>query len=171
MSHNSIDQLLVIMLLRLTIVAVAVFVVVTEAAKLEDVFQWNELSFNWPDEMTKDAAIKSGKYVPENNLPLGLGRWHDKLFVTVPRWVECFFYSIREMEKSTGIIRKIDFEEQEHAISFANNWKMKKFDESYFFSENWWRKKTLHFQNFLPFQELHRYVSYFVIPYFVLDFF
>ncbi|XP_044755236.1 protein yellow [Coccinella septempunctata] len=74
------------MLLRLTILAVTVFVASIDAAKLENVFEWNELSFNWPDEKTKEAAIKAGGYIPENNLPLGLDRWNDKLFVTVPRW-------------------------------------------------------------------------------------
>ncbi|XP_045473008.1 protein yellow [Harmonia axyridis] len=74
------------MLLRLTILAVSVFVAGSHAAKLDNVFEWNELSFSWPDEKTKEEAIQKGRYVPENNLPLGLDRWNDKLFVTVPRW-------------------------------------------------------------------------------------
>ncbi|CAG9862453.1 unnamed protein product [Phyllotreta striolata] len=56
------------------------------SAQLGDVFEWKELSFAWPDEDAKTAALKTRDYVPENNLPLGLGRWKDKLFVTVPRW-------------------------------------------------------------------------------------
>ncbi|EFA10662.1 yellow-c precursor [Tribolium castaneum] len=55
-------------------------------AALDEVFAWNELTFAWPSEEAKENAVKSGEYVPENNLPLGLGRWKDKLFVTVPRW-------------------------------------------------------------------------------------
>lgn len=55
------------------------------AAQLEDVFAWNQLDFQWPDEATKQSYIEAKKYVPENNLPLGLSRWKDKLFVTVPR--------------------------------------------------------------------------------------
>lgn len=62
-------------------------------AALEEVFGWNELSFAWPSNEAKENAIKSGDYVPENNLPLGLDRWKDKLFVTVPRYfnLERFF--------------------------------------------------------------------------------
>ncbi|CAH1122189.1 unnamed protein product [Ceutorhynchus assimilis] len=55
-------------------------------ANLEEVFAWKELSFAWPNEETKNAAIKNGEYVPAHNLPLGLDRWKNKLFVTVPRW-------------------------------------------------------------------------------------
>jgi hypothetical protein len=55
-------------------------------AAVDEIFAWNELSFDWPNNEIKDEAIKSGQYVPENNLPLGLDRWKDKLFVTVPRW-------------------------------------------------------------------------------------
>ncbi|XP_030753269.1 protein yellow [Sitophilus oryzae] len=55
-------------------------------AELEEVFAWKELTFDWPNEDAKNAAIKDGEYVPENNLPLGLDRWKNKLFVTVPRW-------------------------------------------------------------------------------------
>lgn len=55
------------------------------AAQLEEVFKWKQLEFAWPSEEVKENAIKSGDYIPENNLPLGLDRWKDKLFVTVPR--------------------------------------------------------------------------------------
>lgn len=55
------------------------------AAKLENILAWNELPFVWPNQETKDAAIKSGEYIPANNLPLGVDRWQDKLFITVPR--------------------------------------------------------------------------------------
>jgi len=56
------------------------------AATLEEVFSWKEVSFVWPNDETKENAIKSGDYIPANNLPLGLARWKNKLFVTVPRW-------------------------------------------------------------------------------------
>lgn len=53
---------------------------------LEEVFGWSEVSFEWPNEETRLDAIKTGNYIPENNLPLGLEVWKDKLFITVPRW-------------------------------------------------------------------------------------
>lgn len=62
-------------------------VVVASAAgkKLEEKFSWKELEFNWPSEEVKQEAIRSGKYVESNNLPLGLDVWKNKLFITVPR--------------------------------------------------------------------------------------
>ncbi|XP_066158025.1 protein yellow [Euwallacea fornicatus] len=59
---------------------------VSALANLEEVFAWKELSFVWPSDEFRANAIKSGDYVPENNLPLGIEKWKNKLFITVPRW-------------------------------------------------------------------------------------
>ncbi|XP_004533855.1 protein yellow [Ceratitis capitata] len=58
----------------------------TIEAKLEEKFSWKQLEFEWPSEEAEKEATSKGQYVPENNLPLGLERWNNKLFVTVPRW-------------------------------------------------------------------------------------
>ncbi|KAM7351093.1 L-dopachrome tautomerase yellow-c [Cochliomyia hominivorax] len=71
------------LLIILTIFCVGIVVV---RAKLEEKFHWKQLAFEWPNEEAEKAAIKSGDYVVENNLPLGLERWNNKLFITVPRW-------------------------------------------------------------------------------------
>lgn len=59
--------------------------VVVVQAKLEEKFHWKQLVFDWPSNEAEQAAIKTGEYVVENNLPLGLERWKNKLFITVPR--------------------------------------------------------------------------------------
>lgn len=56
------------------------------AVKLEEKFKWKEVSYAWPSDAAKEAAITSKRYIVENNLPLGLDIWRDKLFVTVPRY-------------------------------------------------------------------------------------
>ncbi|KAK4875347.1 hypothetical protein RN001_011769 [Aquatica leii] len=60
--------------------------VVAHAAQLQEVFRWKDLEFAWPSDRIKQEAIQSRNYISANNLPLGLARWRDKLFVTVPRW-------------------------------------------------------------------------------------
>ncbi|XP_056633830.1 protein yellow [Diorhabda sublineata] len=65
---------------------VSVFCFSGAFAKLDEVFEWKQVKFEWPTEEAEKVAIENGDYVPENNLPLGLVRWKDKLFVTVPRW-------------------------------------------------------------------------------------
>ena len=47
---------------------------------------WQELEFDWPTAEAKAEAIQSGAYKVENNLPLGLDVWNNKLFITVPRY-------------------------------------------------------------------------------------
>lgn len=52
----------------------------------EEVFSCSEVIFNWPNSTALEEALESNDYVPKNNLPLGLDRWKDKLFITVPRY-------------------------------------------------------------------------------------
>lgn len=56
------------------------------ASKLQERFSWKALDFAFPDERTRQVALQTGGFIPENNLPVGIELWGDKLFVTVPRW-------------------------------------------------------------------------------------
>lgn len=49
-------------------------------------FEWKQIDFEYPSEQTRLEDIASKAFVPENNLPLGLEVYGDRLFVTVPRW-------------------------------------------------------------------------------------
>ncbi|XP_003701307.1 yellow-f [Megachile rotundata] len=47
---------------------------------------WNYVDFNFANESVRNALISCGEYIPENNMPLGMQVWNDKIFITVPRW-------------------------------------------------------------------------------------
>lgn len=68
---------------------VAFFVLATcssiRSAKLQEKFKWKELEFAWPSEEAKESFLQSKRYIPDNNLPLALEVWKNKLFITVPR--------------------------------------------------------------------------------------
>lgn len=49
-------------------------------------FQWRQLDFNFSTEAERQEAVNSREFIPENNLPLGLEVYGERLFVTVPRW-------------------------------------------------------------------------------------
>lgn len=49
-------------------------------------FQWRILDFDYPSEEIRSQAIQRKEFIPENNLPLGLEVYKDRVFVTVPRW-------------------------------------------------------------------------------------
>lgn len=49
-------------------------------------FQWRIIDFEYPTRAARAAAIAGGSFVPENNLPLGVDRYGDRVFVTLPRW-------------------------------------------------------------------------------------
>uniref|UniRef100_A0A1Y1LHU6 Bee-milk protein n=1 Tax=Photinus pyralis TaxID=7054 RepID=A0A1Y1LHU6_PHOPY len=61
-------------------------IAVSYAAKLQEVFRWRDVDFAWPSEQAKQEALQNQRYIPANNLPLGLARWKNKLFITIPRW-------------------------------------------------------------------------------------
>lgn len=54
--------------------------------RMKEALAWKALDFQYPTAAAREAAIKSGEYIPENNNPLGMEVWNDKVFVTVPRW-------------------------------------------------------------------------------------
>jgi len=62
--------------------------------KLQEVFHWRVVDFDFPDDASRSKSINSKEFIPENNLPLGLDVWNDKLFITVPRWKSGVFSTL-----------------------------------------------------------------------------
>ncbi|KAL5284329.1 Y-f.2 family protein [Megaselia abdita] len=68
-------------------VLISVFILnVSNGLKLQEQFSWSKVEFNWPSLTDKKNSLQSGHYIPKNNVILGIERWKDVLFVTVPRW-------------------------------------------------------------------------------------
>ncbi|KAH9641505.1 hypothetical protein HF086_017841 [Spodoptera exigua] len=50
-------------------------------------FQWKTMDFAWENsDRDRESAIDDGSYIPVHNMPTGLARWKNKLFITIPRW-------------------------------------------------------------------------------------
>ncbi|KAF2897181.1 hypothetical protein ILUMI_08992 [Ignelater luminosus] len=56
--------------------------------KFREYYHWNLLDYAFPSLEEKLNAILTRKFIPENNLPVGIEVWGDKIFITVPRWRE-----------------------------------------------------------------------------------
>ncbi|XP_015172107.1 PREDICTED: protein yellow-like [Polistes dominula] len=52
----------------------------------DKLYSWKQVNFNFPNENIRESYIKSGDYIEENNLPLGLAVSKDKMIITIPRW-------------------------------------------------------------------------------------
>lgn len=52
------------------------------------VFAWPTLDYEFNSIEERDEAIFQADYIAENNLPLGLEVWRDKVFISVPKWKE-----------------------------------------------------------------------------------
>lgn len=70
---------------QIVLALVCIVSLTTVAAKLEEVFKWNHLDWQWSSNEARENAIRSGDYIPGNSMPNGILPWKDKLFVTVPR--------------------------------------------------------------------------------------
>ncbi|XP_012287935.1 protein yellow [Orussus abietinus] len=53
---------------------------------LEEVYSWKQVDYNFPNDSVRQKYIATGDFIQENNLPLGLNIWKNKMFITVPRW-------------------------------------------------------------------------------------
>nr|QEO33343.1 yellow [Platymeris biguttatus] len=56
------------------------------AANLYGKFAWKSLDYAFPSEYSRTEALYTGDFIPENNLPVGIEIWKNKMFITVPRW-------------------------------------------------------------------------------------
>jgi Major royal jelly protein len=52
----------------------------------DTVYEWRILDFLYDTPAEHTAALASGDFVPENNLPLGVDQFGGRLFITTPRW-------------------------------------------------------------------------------------
>lgn len=57
-----------------------------QQSKFQDVFYWNQIDYAFESDEDRQSAIEKGDYIPQNNLPLGLERWKERVFVSIPRW-------------------------------------------------------------------------------------
>ncbi|KAJ0176845.1 hypothetical protein K1T71_008024 [Dendrolimus kikuchii] len=54
--------------------------------QLSITYQWSQLDYQFPSAEARQQAIDSKTFIPENNIPMGLEIYENKLFITVPRW-------------------------------------------------------------------------------------
>ncbi|XP_015174123.1 PREDICTED: protein yellow isoform X1 [Polistes dominula] len=52
------------------------------------VYAWSTVDFEFDSIEERDEAIFNGDYIAENNLPLGLDIYENKVFITLPKWKE-----------------------------------------------------------------------------------
>ncbi|XP_067616140.1 dopaminechrome tautomerase [Eurosta solidaginis] len=55
-------------------------------ADFQIVNEWKYLDFEYPTYEHRQQAIASRHFIPENNLPLGIDVYDQRIFITTPRW-------------------------------------------------------------------------------------
>ncbi|CAG9773971.1 unnamed protein product [Ceutorhynchus assimilis] len=69
--------------------------------KLNISYQWRILDFDFGSPEKRQAAINDKSFIPENNLPLGLEVYKNRIFVTVPRWKFGVAASLAYIDRTT----------------------------------------------------------------------
>ncbi|KAJ8731639.1 hypothetical protein PYW07_004803 [Mythimna separata] len=54
--------------------------------QLHIVYEWKQIDYEFPSPAARAQAIETKAFIPENNIPMGLEIYEDRLFITVPRW-------------------------------------------------------------------------------------
>lgn len=54
--------------------------------QLHITYEWKQLDYQFPTAEARQQALDSRNFIPENNIPMGIEVYEDRLFVTVPRW-------------------------------------------------------------------------------------
>lgn len=58
----------------------------SQGNRLKEKYYWKQIDFTFPTPKDRADAIATGKFIPSNNLPLGLEVWNGRTFVTLPKW-------------------------------------------------------------------------------------
>lgn len=69
-----------------TLIFLQLVYITTCMEQLDIIYEWTQLDFQFPTPEARQQAIDSGSFIPENNMPMGLEIFGDRLFITVPRW-------------------------------------------------------------------------------------
>lgn len=54
--------------------------------QLHILYEWKQLDYQFPSPEARQRALDSKQFIPENNIPMGLEIYGDRMFITVPRW-------------------------------------------------------------------------------------
>lgn len=49
-------------------------------------YRWKQLDFEFQSEAHRERAIFNEEYIAENNLPLGLDVYRNRVFISLPKW-------------------------------------------------------------------------------------
>ncbi len=77
-------------------------VTIPQAETLREVIKWKTIDIQYPSPETKAMAIRKKHFIPENNLPLGLQAYKNRIFVSLPKWKEGVPITLGVVGKNEG---------------------------------------------------------------------
>lgn len=71
-------------------------------AVFKEVIKWKHIDLQYPDAKSKEAALRTGHFIPHNNLPLGVHAYKYRIFVSLPKWKEGVPVTLGVVGKNEG---------------------------------------------------------------------
>ncbi|XP_072932016.1 dopaminechrome tautomerase-like [Epargyreus clarus] len=75
----------------------------TDTPPFNTLYKWKQVDFEFPSPRHRSEALATGKFVPENVLPLGLEVWGPRVFVTIPSWRQGVPATLATVPRSGGL--------------------------------------------------------------------
>uniref|UniRef100_A0A8D8VX93 Protein yellow n=1 Tax=Cacopsylla melanoneura TaxID=428564 RepID=A0A8D8VX93_9HEMI len=76
----------ILFLLLVFLVVITFTPIPTTSSRLTEVFHWRQVDFAFATDDDRRLAKARGQFIPENNLPVCVEKWHDRVFLAVPRY-------------------------------------------------------------------------------------
>ncbi|XP_022905064.1 dopaminechrome tautomerase-like isoform X2 [Onthophagus taurus] len=57
-----------------------------KSGPFKTVFQWSQIDFLFESEVHRNSVLASGNFIQENNLPLGIEVYKNRIFISLPVW-------------------------------------------------------------------------------------
>lgn len=54
--------------------------------RLTEEFSWKQVDFAFHNDSHREEALRTGAYKPERALPLGIARYKERVFISLPKW-------------------------------------------------------------------------------------
>ncbi|XP_050298512.1 protein yellow [Anthonomus grandis grandis] len=84
-----------------TLIPLLLLVTATRGNKLNISYQWKIVDFDFGSSEKRQAAIDDKSFIPENNIPMGLEVYKNRIFVTLPRWKFGVAASLAYIDRAT----------------------------------------------------------------------
>lgn len=66
-------------------VILSIHIIISTNSRLEEIFAWKQLDFQFPNDESRKQAIETEQFIPGNSVITGIEIYKGRLFICIPR--------------------------------------------------------------------------------------